>query len=208
MMLSCAVAYGQQTSSPARTPPASAPASMPANVRRSSAACDATYQQAVKADSRVVTGDDGWLFWPPEMRHLDRRALLGRGYRQGFKAKPSQADPLPAILDFKKQLATAGIELIVVPVPAREGRCISGTCSRSLPPARGLVGTSIATDKQFMAILEKNGIKVDRPLPRTYRCQGKGHTGLLPAGHALVASGLSGLRLAPSSARSETRACE
>ena len=34
-------------------------------------------------------------------------------------AKAEQADPLPAILDFKAQLERAGIELLVVPVPPK-----------------------------------------------------------------------------------------
>ena len=70
--------------------------------------------------SPVVTGSDGWLFLPAELRHISVGKFWGDAAAGVSKAtKPEAADPLPAILDFKKQLDSLGIELILLPVPAK-----------------------------------------------------------------------------------------
>lgn len=72
------------------------------------------------AETPVVQGTDGWLFLPAELRHISVGKFWGDAAVGVSKAtKPEAADPLPAILDFKKQLDSLGIELIVVPVPSK-----------------------------------------------------------------------------------------
>src|SRR6188474_3111942 len=68
----------------------------------------------------VVTGAGGWLYLPAELSHIAAGKFWGPDAAKVSKApKPENADPLPAILDFKSQLDKAGIELILVPVPAK-----------------------------------------------------------------------------------------
>ncbi len=140
--------------------PASAPASAdaPPAVKEFLSACDAAYQKALKADSRVIAGNDGWLFWPPELRHLSVGPYWGQAAAGASKAKPAQADPLPAILDFKKQLDARGIELILLPVPAKATLYpeLLSPAVPAKPPAEAID----AYDQQFMAILRKNGVNV------------------------------------------------
>ena len=75
---------------------------------------------AETADRIGVTGRDGWVFFGPELRHLS----LGRFWGPDATAvsrsrRPEDADPLPAILDFKRQLDDLGVELLLVPVPPK-----------------------------------------------------------------------------------------
>jgi lysophospholipase L1-like esterase len=59
---------------------------------------------------KAVRGRDGWFFYKPGLEYLTQRIPLG----------PSAGDPLPAIIDFRDQLAARGIHLVVMPVPNKE----------------------------------------------------------------------------------------
>jgi alginate O-acetyltransferase complex protein AlgJ len=75
---------------------------------------------AEREGTMTVAGRDGWLFLGKELRHLGVGRFWGDDARKTSRAaKPDQADPLPAILDFKSQLDSAGIELLLVPVPPK-----------------------------------------------------------------------------------------
>ena len=75
---------------------------------------------AARRDSSVVGGLDDWLFLGPELRHVAAGRFWGNE-PQGAAARgaPAAADPLPAILDFKRQLDARGVELLLVPVPPK-----------------------------------------------------------------------------------------
>ncbi|MEN9470424.1 MAG: hypothetical protein RL630_2157, partial [Verrucomicrobiota bacterium] len=60
-------------------------------------------------------GLDGWIFFDKELRHLAAPSY----WREPGAPVDAANDPLPAILDFQAQLDKAGIELLVVPVPAK-----------------------------------------------------------------------------------------
>lgn len=107
----------------------------------------------------VVQGTDGWLFLPAELRHVSVGKFWGEDAVKVSKAtKPESADPLPAILDFKAQLDAAGIELILVPVPAK---------AFVYPEALGLAGGGRADTfhQEFYAELRKQGVTVIDLLP-------------------------------------------
>lgn len=74
---------------------------------------------AERAGTSVVEGRDDWLFFTPELRHLTRGPFWGAAAQAAVPARASEADPLPAILDFHTQLAARGVELLVVPVPPK-----------------------------------------------------------------------------------------
>lgn len=88
----------------------------PADTFRSSSAA-----LAAKAGSAMtVTGGEGWLFLANELRHAGAGPFWGpEAAKASRAAKPGEADPLPAILDFKRQLDALGIGLILVPVPPK-----------------------------------------------------------------------------------------
>ena len=80
----------------------------------------AKFQAAEKANARVVSGADGWLFLPAELRFLSVGRFWGDDAAKVSRApKPEHADPIPAILDFRDQLKQHGIELLLVPVPPK-----------------------------------------------------------------------------------------
>ncbi|HUU68982.1 MAG TPA: hypothetical protein VM186_05630, partial [Planctomycetota bacterium] len=66
--------------------------------------CAAKAAAADKAGTMVVQGKDGWLFFAGELRHIGAGRFWGENAAAVSKAtKPEDADPLPAILDFKAQ---------------------------------------------------------------------------------------------------------
>ena len=79
-----------------------------------------TVQNLEKNKAAAATGSDGWLFFGGELRLLSLGPFWGSDATKVSRAhKPDLADPLPAILDFKQQLKTRGIELLMVPERVR-----------------------------------------------------------------------------------------
>lgn len=75
---------------------------------------------AQQNNSTVVQGQDGWLYPASELRALSVGRFWGPDAAAVSRAaKPESADPLAAILDFQQQLNRAGLQLIVLPVPAK-----------------------------------------------------------------------------------------
>lgn len=63
---------------------------------------------------------NGWLFLAAELRFLSLGHFWGDEARKVGRAQKSDlADPIPAIVDFQKQLKARGIDLLVVPVPPK-----------------------------------------------------------------------------------------
>jgi hypothetical protein len=80
----------------------------------------AKVQAAEKTNSRVISGAGGWLFLPGELRFLSVVRFWGDdAVKVSRSTKPENADPIPAILDFRDQLKQHGIELLLVPVPPK-----------------------------------------------------------------------------------------
>ena len=75
---------------------------------------------ALKNYDTAVAGRDGWLFFAPELRHLGTGDWWGASAPKNTQSIESKnADPIPAILDFQKQLASKNIALLMVPVPPK-----------------------------------------------------------------------------------------
>ncbi len=91
-----------------------------------------------------ITGADGWLFFGPELRHLNRP---GGGTNESARA-------LAAILDFHSQLKKAGIALLVVPVPAKAS-IYPEKLTQGLQPPSAL---PFVADSAFCALLATNGV--------------------------------------------------
>ena len=101
---------------------AGAPADVGTNdlARAFAAECAAKAAAAEAAGVIAVTGKEGWLFLAAELHHLGAGRFWGEDASKVSRATKAEcADPLPAILDFKRQLEAAGVELLVVPVPAK-----------------------------------------------------------------------------------------
>lgn len=78
-----------------------------------------------QGNEKVVVGDDGWLFYRPGLDYMIGQPFLEDAQLQrridGHELweQEIQADPLPAILGFHRQLQERGITLILVPVPIK-----------------------------------------------------------------------------------------
>lgn len=120
------------------------------------AACLAKAQIAAKNYSITAKGKDGWLFFAPELRHVGMGRFWGEAAQKTSQSTlPENADPLPAILDFKKQLDKAGIELLMVPVPPKsivypEKIVADAPTNERLDPFH----------QEFYALLRENGVAV------------------------------------------------
>jgi alginate O-acetyltransferase complex protein AlgJ len=84
------------------------------------ALCRSKAKAAQKTYDISVEGKNGWLFFAPELRHIGAGRFWGdNAARVSQSPLAANADPLPAIVDFKRQLDRAGVELLLVPVPPK-----------------------------------------------------------------------------------------
>ena len=75
---------------------------------------------ALKNYDTAIAGRDGWLFFAPELRHLGTGDWWGKEAAKNTQSiEAKNADPIPAILDFKRQLDSKNIALLLVPVPPK-----------------------------------------------------------------------------------------
>lgn len=111
-------------------------------------------EKAAAGDGMTITGSDGWLFLRNELRHIGVGPFWGEVAAKVSKARSAKkADPLPAIVDFHKQLKAMGIELILAPVP-----CKALVYAEKLGgPAEGRVDT---VHQEFYAKLAAQGVKM------------------------------------------------
>jgi len=116
-------------------------------------------EKGAAAEARTdlaVAGMDGWFFLAQELRHLGVGPFWGTNALHASRAtQPENADPLPAILDFHQQLKTAGIRLILLPVPAKAA-LYPDKLDAQLAPAPNLANA----DTEFLALLRQKGIDV------------------------------------------------
>ena len=115
--------------------------------------------EAEQRGDLTVVGQDGWLFFAPELRHLSTTSYWGEAAAEVSQARNRDAvDPLPAILDFKRQLDLLNIELLVVPVPLKAvifPDHLPGELSLPSPIPR-----LDAADAAFYTVLRDNGVEV------------------------------------------------
>lgn len=104
--------------------------------------------------SPVAEGKNGWLFLESELRFLSFPVFWGKPALQTARSpKPEAADPLPAIVDFSRQLAGRGISLFVVPVPPK-------AWNSPHVPSRALEGRSSDSLGKFYKQLAAEGVKI------------------------------------------------
>src|SRR5262249_50678353 len=76
-------------------------------------------------NEKAYVGRHHWLFYRPDIDFLTARGFLDPRQLQkrahsGDRWTPApQPNPIPAILQFREQLAQRGIQLIVLPTPAK-----------------------------------------------------------------------------------------
>jgi alginate O-acetyltransferase complex protein AlgJ len=82
-------------------------------------------EAAGAGNSRVVVGEEPWLFFADDLSFvagpgfLDPATLSRRNRRWRARAGRELADPLPAFVELDRQLRARGIRLILLPVPGK-----------------------------------------------------------------------------------------
>ena len=141
--------------------PSAAPADDP---KPGSAFLDDLAGQARKAEQAgqsAIAGSDGWLFFVPELRALSVGPFWGEdATRVSRSSNPQYADPLAAIVDFHDQLRKAGIELLVVPVPAKATIYPEKVSTLGRLPAADGSNRMDANHQQFYRLLQERGVPV------------------------------------------------
>jgi hypothetical protein len=82
----------------------------------------ATFRWMDHGGEKTLVGQDGWFFYRPGVNYTFARP-------EGIRTN----DPLPAIVDFKKQLEARGIKLLLVPVPNKESIYPDRLSKRAVP---------------------------------------------------------------------------
>ena len=113
--------------------------------------------RAEAGNSMTVTGKHDWLFLRKELRHIGVGKFWGEEAKTASRAsREDRRDPLPAILDFHRQLKALDIELFFVPVPPKAiayPEMISDDVT-----ARSLRLDS--AHQEFYTLLQKKGLRV------------------------------------------------
>lgn len=77
-------------------------------------------QDSDKKNAAAFRGRDDWLFFVAELRFLSLGRFWGNEAPEVSRShKQDLADPVPAMVNFQKQLKERGIDLLVVPVPPK-----------------------------------------------------------------------------------------
>ncbi len=114
-----------------------------------------TTNSSAQAPSPVVETENGTLFLTSELRFLQFPTFWAEAALKAARSpKPENADPLPAIVDFHKQLAEMGIRLLLVPVPPK------AWYAKFAPEIEGeLHGRQTDSLSQFYARLAEEGVQ-------------------------------------------------
>lgn len=128
-----------------------------------------TKQISEAGAQQAIRGDDGFLFFVPELRHLVAGTFWGKAAQSvGRAPDPTHRDPLPAILDFHAQLEKANVRLIFVPVPPK-----AAVYPDQLGPAPR-TGRVDPEHQVFYAHLREKGIEVIDLVPAFQKARANG----------------------------------
>lgn len=133
---------------------------LPAELQPCHDAMSQAVATAAKDNSNVFAGKAGWLYFVPELRSLSVGEFWGESAKTVARAtNPADADPLPAILDFKAQCDKAGVELLLMPVPAK-ATIYADYFSDTIPMVDGIPIRNDFYQQQFYKLLADNKINV------------------------------------------------
>lgn len=114
-----------------------------------------------KSNEKVLTGRDQWLFFSGELRSITVGDFWGENAAKVSRAaRPTAADPLPAILEFNAQCKAAGVELLLVPVPPKAVIYADRIVTELKPGPDGKLPRLDTHLQAFYALLREKGVQV------------------------------------------------
>jgi alginate O-acetyltransferase complex protein AlgJ len=117
--------------------------------------------KAEKDGKSAIAGADGWIFFVAELRTLSVGPFWGeRASAVSRASNPQYADPLAAIVDFDDQLKKAGIELLIVPVPAKAAIYPEMISKRTRASSEETSARLDPNQQRFYRLLGERGISV------------------------------------------------
>lgn len=129
--------------------------------------------RAMPAERWTVPGRKPWLFWAYELRHNMHEKFWGAAAAKATIA-PTDPDPLRAIVAYDRMLKSAGVTLLVLPVPGK----INVYGEELEPPIESeLLDEPRAA---FLAALRERGVRVIDFLPELRRIKASGQLAFLP----------------------------
>lgn len=117
-------------------------------------------------NEQAYLGRDGWLYYRPEVDYLTHpgflqpSSLAARAMQDADNGSAVQPNPLPAIIQFRRQLAARGIDLVLVPTPCKPMLLPEKLTRRYKPSAQPLQNPSYPA---FLRALRRAGVKVFDP---------------------------------------------
>lgn len=157
------------------------------------AACQRMVAAKLKGTGEDVIGKEGWVVLTTELNYAASGPFWGEGGRKANpKAAPEAADPLPAILDFERQLAARGITLIFMPVPTRIVVYPEAILGRERLAAFKQPPHLHTPEHEFMQLLRRHGVKVVELTPVFLANRGDPHGPLfIPSESHWTAAGIA-----------------
>jgi len=111
-------------------------------------------------NEQVYLGRDKWLFYRPDVDYVTGPPFLEpKTISLRSRGAAVQADPMKAIVAFRDQLASRGIDLVAVPIPMKPGV----EANKLLARAQGDGVLQNASFAEFKVRLEKAGVRVFDP---------------------------------------------
>jgi len=145
---------------------------------------------ARRGNEKVVVGRDHWLFYRPSLDHVVGRGFMPPDSKMG--TKDAEGDPASAIVLFRDSLKARGVDLMVIPVPAK----VTIYPEKLVPGYDRSKGPPVNVDvRRLAAALERRGVAVFDPTEVLWEAKARAAEPLYlpqdthwsPAGMALVA---------------------
>lgn len=118
-------------------------------------------------NEKVVIGKGGHLFYRHDIKYLSSPGFLDSEQLREGHLTGRQADPLPAILDFHRQLKERGVKLVIMPAPVKPM-----LYPEQLGAAKGALNNR--SFELFKAKLEEAGVSVIDLCESLTELRGKG----------------------------------
>jgi SGNH hydrolase-like domain, acetyltransferase AlgX len=113
-------------------------------------------------NEQVYPGRDRWLFYRPDIDYVTAPPFLDAArMRQRIRSAAVQPDAIKAIVDFRHRLANRGIDLILMPAPAKP----TIDAERFAAPSHSGIAIHNTSFAKFTARLAAAGVRVFDPTP-------------------------------------------
>jgi alginate O-acetyltransferase complex protein AlgJ len=119
------------------------------------------FDELVPGSKKVVKGRDGWFLHRGELKFLNVDSLIGENASLANPAAPPEyADPVPAILDFDRQLRERGIEMYFMPVPVRPAIFPESVLGPEPFAGRKVIPNLEFATREMFSALKEHGVRV------------------------------------------------